>query len=153
MSRTLPYKCLLVWGKMGGMRALFKVMQGSGSYKKNSWVDTTPLYNPRKLRLRRDSLTRGLTEDLLKSLWPTYLEPLIDVSVSLEEELYLKEISAVGMFGYFAFLLLNAGKPYWPIIKLLISVNQFRQRNYFSKLCKYYLGLNSGLKINWVITF
>jgi len=67
---------------------------------------------PRKIKLRGDSLTRRLTENLLKSLWPTYLEPLFDVSVLPEEQLYLKEIFAVEMFRYFAFWLLTGGKSY-----------------------------------------
>jgi hypothetical protein len=71
-----------------------------------------PLYSPREIGLREDSLTRTLTEDLLKILWPTYFELLFNVSVSLEEELYLKEISAAEMFGYFEFWLLTGGKLY-----------------------------------------
>jgi len=83
--------------------------QGLGSCKKNSGVDATPLYNPRKIGLRQTHLQ----EDLLKSLWPMYLELLFDVSVWLEEELHFKEISAVETFGYFAFWLLTGGKPFW----------------------------------------
>jgi len=76
------------------------------------------------------------------------LEPLFDVSVSLEEKLILKEIFAVEMFGYFAFWLLTGGKLYRPIIKLFILVSRFRQQNYIPKFCDYYIGLNSGLTIN-----
>ena len=104
-------------------------------------------YNPRKIRLRGDSLTRRLTEDLLESLWPTYLEPLFDVSVSPEEGLHLKEIFAVEMLGYFAFWLLTAGKPYRPIINPLTPNDDYSGRTtpLTSKRCILYIySTNTG---------
>jgi len=57
------------------------------------------------------------------------------------------------MFGYFAFSLLTAGKPYWPIIKFLILVESISATKLLSKFCDYHLGLNSGVTINWIINF
>ena len=137
-----PFLIVVCWVDVtGGARAIIKWCKDLEVLDKNSWADTTPLYNPRKITLKQHSITKRFTEDLLKSLWPTYVEFLFDVPVSLEEELYLKEICAVEMFGYFAFCLLTGGKLFWPIIKLNVYVSRFRQQNYFSKFCDYYLGL------------
>ena len=55
------------------------------------------------------------------------------------------------MYGYFIFWLITGGKMDWTIIQIVCFSETLSEKKYFSKFYVYWLGLNSGVTINWAV--
>jgi len=55
------------------------------------------------------------------------------------------------MYGYFIFWLIAGGKMDWTIIQIVCFSETLSEKKYYSKFYVYWLGLNSGVTINWAI--